>query len=455
MSATDFTTVHPELRHRSTVLLVPKDVAPPVPPGAVRAQELAAVGADAPAAASPPPEQSYAEPSLAVNQSDLSKLASTLPAAPASILDGLPEPIRIEDIQYAIFKHIFQGIANVANDLGYGWVAGVNSNFVGGDYVYVDPGKTIQGSGGYTITGPAFAPNLKQGPSPDPGAGSGYDSDLRTSIEFFDVSVQQMSNTEGDGTFTDGTPDRITTFTVDNTASVAPTSSVFTTEVFTQSQVGAATSRSWSDDWHFDVSSTQTVSAGGKGAMFPSVSLSFTEGYGQSHSTSGSTSSSNSLTDGVTETHSFSHSTPAGYLGQYSIIASSGMASVPFATDSVLVFGVKIHGFLRWGGGKPFQGGTNYHIVYSGSGDRPVFDYVIGGKGQPFWQDLQDQVNHNSAPWAWTAMFGQLAGSESRVKGLMADAESVVKLPIRGVMASIKRDNVAFKTISEVEPTPS
>jgi hypothetical protein len=395
----------------------------------------------------------YAEPPLKMKANDLRKLANALPSPAPSVVDRLKQPIRLEDLKRAVFKEIFPQLAYLAHCLGYGWVGGVNSNNVGSDYVYVPTGTTVRGSGGYTITGPAFAPNLIQGPNPDANAGQGYMSDLRTSFEFTDVSVRQDGSEQGDPVWTQGQPDSITTFSVENAGSVTKVGSSFTTEVFMQSQVGASTQKSFSDDWHFDVSSTLEVSAGGKGAMFPSVSLSVTASGGESHSKSQSDSTSNSLTDGVTETHTFQHDTPAGYSGEYSIVTDRGTVQVPFSSNSELVFGIKIHGFLRWGGGHPFQGETNYHMNHSGSGGRPTVDALFGGKGTPCWQDLEDQSASNDAPWAWNSMFQQVQGSKENVAALIASIKNISKFPVAGVMATIKRSNVRFKTISETAAT--
>jgi hypothetical protein len=408
-----------------------------------------------------PAQQKYEEPGLSVGTDKMKQLTAKIPPPPPSVLDKLSQPIRLEDVQFAVFTEIFPKLAQLADDLGYGWVGGVNTNETGKDYVYVGPGTVITSSDKKTtITGPAFAPNLLKGPHPDANAGAGYMADVRTSFEFTDVRLATVASVNGGspimGPETEAQPQSITTFSVDNTMATNPTTSVFTTQVFTQSEVGAATQKSFSSDFHWDVSLTETFNTpAAEGVFFPTMSFSSTQSLGGNSSSSQSDSTSSNVTKGTTETHEFSHETPGGYLGEYSIMADTGTVAITFSTDVVLEFGVKIHGFLRWGGGKPFQGGTNYHMQYSGSGDRPVIDAVFGGKDESCWQALSDQVAQNSAPWAWKAMFEQISGSRANVEALIADIQANTKFPVGGVMATIARNNVRFKTISEVQPTPS
>ena len=405
-------------------------------------------------------KQAFTESTKTVGTDKLKQLAGKAPPSDPSILDGLAQPIRLEDAQVVIFRAIFPQLAAMADNLGYGWVGGVNSDQVGEDYIYVGPGTVLTSSDKKTtITGPAFAPNLVKGPNASAN-GTGYMGDIRTSFEFTDVALVTVDSVKGGslvmGPETEAQPDSITTFSVDNSAAQAPTTSRFSAQIFTQSAVGVATSKSFSSDFHWDVSMTETFQYGGE--MFPMVSVSSTQSVGASSSSSQSDTTSNNLTKGTTNTYEFSHETPAGVLGEYSIMADSGTVAVAFTSKVVLQFGVKIHGFLRWGGGKPFQGPTNYHVQFSGSGDRPMFDMQFGGKYKSFWQDLADQVAQNAAPWNWNAMFQQIPGSQANVQALIAKVQQVCKFPMDGVMASIKRDNVRFKTVSETragaQPTP-
>jgi len=196
------------------------------------------------------------------------------------------------------------------------------------------------------------------------------------------------------------------------------------------------------------VSATTTFSAGGE--FFPSASLSFTASSGASHTTGGSNSTNSNVTQGTTQEYSFSHATPAGMRGVYAVSASQSSITLPFASQSELVFGIKIHGFLRWGGGVAFHGGTNYHNQWSGSGDRPIFEAVFGGGGTPFYQALEAQVSENAAPWAWNAMFAQLPSSRGNVSDLIAAARANARFSAAGAMMAIKRNDVKFQTISEV-----
>lgn len=399
-------------------------------------------------------KQSFTEPTKTVGVDQLKKLATKAPAPEPSILDGLPQPVRLVDVQAAVFRAILPMLAKMADNLGYGWVGGVNGNEVGEDYIYVPPGASLLASDKKTqINGPAFVPNLVKGPNASADA-NGYMGDFRTSFEFTDVTLVTLNSVRGGslvtGPETENQPDSITTFSVDNSGSMAPTTSRFSAQIFTQTAVGVATSKSFSSDFHWDVSMTETFNAPGiESAMFPSVSFSSTQSVGGSSSSSQSDSTSNNVTKGTTNTYEFSHETPAGVLGEYSIMADSGTVAVAFNSAVTLQFGVKIHGFLRWGGGKPFQGGTNYHVQYSGSGDRPTFDAQFGGKDKSFWQDLADQVGQNAFPWNWNAMFQQIPGSQANVQALIAKTQQISKFPIGGVMATIKRDNVRFKTVSE------
>jgi hypothetical protein len=407
-------------------------------------------------------EKTWKESGLVIPLSELQSAAQEHAPRIPSILDRIPRndsnrdaPYTLEEIEYAVFTSIFPQIASLANDLGYGWVAGVNSNSVGGDYVYVPRGTKVKGSGDYEIQGPAFAPNLIQGAvSPDAGAGEGYRSDLRTSVEFIDVRLVQNS-CEGGAAIIEAidTPTVITSFTVNNLVASEPTSTVFSVTVFTQSSIGISSERNWSKSMHWDVSGSVTLSAGG--GYFPSASLTVSGGYGEVGSSGGSETTTNNLTEGTTKEISFSHSTPPGTRGEYEICASEKKITMPFNSNSELVFGIKIHGFLRWGGGQPFHGNTNYHNQYSGSGDRPTVDAIFGGGGTRFYESLQSNISENAAPWAWNAMFRELGWSRNNIEHLIATAKENCKFPASGVMMTLKRSNFEFKTIREEEPTAS
>ncbi|MEP9359466.1 aerolysin family beta-barrel pore-forming toxin [Sphingomonas sp. KR3-1] len=418
-----------------------------------------------------PAVKSFKEPSLAIDDDTIRQAASdhAPPGNPlfADITAGTT--ITLTEIQFRIFRDVFQNVALLANDLGYGWVGGINGANVGDDYTYVPPGTTVTGSGGYTITGPAYMPNLHaEGNNP---AGDGYDGDMRTSIEFIDVTVISKDSSAGEPVITtDTAPSQITTYEVDNLAGGTPVETIFTNTVFSQSQIGAALSQDWSESFHLDFSSTQTFSAGG--GMFPKASLSITESVGGSKTDGGSRQSTNSATSGVTDEHSFSHATPAGTAGKYEIVATKGMVVLPFSANSQLAFGIKIHGFLRWGGGQRFVGGTNYHNDFSGSGDRPIVDAIFGGKDSAgnfahFSEVLKEQIEEDAAPWAWNELFAQdrggaqaspphgVAGSLGRTNELIRKGDTDTVFPACGAMTQITRNDVKFRVISEDAPIPS
>lgn len=417
-----------------------------------------------------PAVKSFKEPSLAIDDDTIKQAASdhAPPGNPLFADIDKNTPLTLSEIQFRIFRDLFQNVALLANDLGYGWVGGINGKSVGDDYIYVAPGSTVTGSGGYVITGPAFAPDL-HAESANP-AGDGYQGDMRTSIEFIDITVISKDSSAGDPVITtDTAPSQITTYEVDNLAGGTPVDTIFTNTVFSQSQIGAALSQDWSESFHLDFSSTQTFSAGG--GMFPKASLSLTESVGGSKTDGGSRQSTNSATSGVTDEHSFSHATPAGTSGKYEIVATKGMVVLPFSANSQLAFGIKIHGFLRWGGGKRFMGGTNYHNDWSGSGDRPTIDAVFGGKDSTggfshFSDALKQQIEENAAPWAWDKLFFSdknptlppicgVAGSLGRTNELIRKGDTDTVFPACGAMTQITRNDVKFRVISEDAPIPS
>ena len=389
--------------------------------------------------------QTWSEPDTpSFNQGELAKMSHDIQGEP-SLLDGIAVPIDLEAVKKKIFDSLLPGLASLANDLGYGWVGGVGTAGVGEGYIYVPSGVKADAGNGYSFTGPGYRPDLN-GP-PD-----GYKSDIRTTIEFVNPHLTFGDTQYSEPRWLDQTPSNLTSFHVDNASSTNPVSTNFSIEYSSQGQSGVSASKSWQNSWHFSASSTQTFSSGGEGAFFPTVSISLTEEGGMAGQTGGSQSTSNSVTTGVRSTYSFSHQTPGGYVGDYAVTCVQGKAAVNFTAMATLEFGVTFHGFLRWGGGKKFQGGTNYHNQYSGSGDRPVVPFTLGSKDMPFWQALKEAVDENADPWNWTAMFQQIPSQKQNSEMLTSNAKIMCSFPISGVIASISRYNVGWATLSE-KPT--
>jgi hypothetical protein len=382
---------------------------------------------------------------LVLGTETLVSLAQTHAPTPSdSILAEAHKPITLEDLEYRAFSRVLQRLCTLANGMGYAWVGGINSNRVGGDYIFLPRGQTMgHPNGDYTITGPAYIGNPNRSANPDPGSGGGYWSDSRTSFEFFDVKVVQDGATAKDVIFqADPQPATIHSFEVDNIQGQTPVTGTINLTAFTQGEVGASATEEWSSAWHMDVSATETFSAGG--GMFPSASLSLTESAGYSKTDGGSRMTSNSVTNGSTDEYSFSYETPAGYRGKYTITASQGTATLPFSSSARLTFGVKIYNFLRYDDGKAH---------YYPSGDsRPFICAVFGGGDKHFTEDLDAWTREKAAPWDWERMFAEHPETKWAVDSLVQSAAHDTGFPAAGVLATITRSDVTFKTIS-VDPS--
>ncbi len=389
--------------------------------------------------------QTWSEPTTpSFSHGELAQMAHDIQGEP-SLLDSIAMPIDLEAVKKKIFDAVLPGLASLANDLGYGWVGGVGAPGVGNGYIYVPSGQTADAGNGYSFTGPGFRPDLN-GP-PD-----GYKADIRTTIEFVDVHLTFGDTEYSQPRWLDQSPSNLTNFHVDNATSTNPVATNFSIEYSSQGQSGVSTSKSWQNSWHFSVSATETFNEGEAAMMFPNVSFSLTQEAGAAGQSGGSQSTSNSVTTGIRSTYAFSHQTPGGYVGDYAVTAVQGKAAVNFKAMATLEFGVKFHGFLRWGGGKKFQGETNYHNQYSGSGDRPIFPFTLGNKDLPFWDALKEAVDENADPWNWAAMFQQIPSQKQNCDALISNAKAQCSFPVTGVVASISRYNLGWATVSE-KPT--
>jgi hypothetical protein len=380
-------------------------------------------------------------------------------------LAGLAEPIDLEQVKYRIFKSVLRPLSYLADRLGYGWVAGINAVSdrntgkginLGEDYIWIDSGQKGGRGDWYEFTGPGFSPNYtrQDGVKRDEDQYKFWD---RTSFEFVDVGLVYQDTEYSNPRWLDLKDTTLYDYDVDNTASGNPVTTNFSLEYFKQGQVGATSQRTWSSNFSWSASSTISYNSGGEGMMFPSVSVSLTTTAGGNESSGSSRSSNNIstlLTSGEHGNINITHATPAYTRGKYGVMGQSGTAVLDFQGKATLVFGVKIHGFLRWGGEgtERFRYPTNFHNDYTKSGDRPTFEFTLGGKKpdgsiEPFWVALARAVNTNAAPWNWTAMIND--GGRSIVDGLIKDSARMCSFPIKGVMAGIQRNNVRWVVIQE------
>ncbi len=379
----------------------------------------------------------------AMSPDALEALAANLDGA-SSLLDGLSQPIDLALVDYNIYTAVFQDLANLANYLGYGWVAGVNGQYVGQDYHYVAPGATGLANGFHTVTGPGFEPNMN-------GNASGYMNQKRCSIEFISPRM-----TYSDPVFDQSSlrwvdapaSTDIVQFEVDNLVGTTPVTSTFNCEYFRTGQAGAATQKSWQNGWNWQLSSTQTFNSGAAEAMFAKFSISVTESGGMTGSTGGNSSTTSSISQGTQETMTFSKATDAYTKGVYAVRTQSGTAAINFSCTATLEFGVRFFGFLRWGGGHAFTGSTNYHNTYSGSGDRPTMDFSLGDATTPWWSALKQAITTNASPWAWDKMAANY-GIAGWLDGLASGGAQRCTFPIAGVTASMQRQTANWVTVSQ------
>lgn len=375
----------------------------------------------------------------ALDTSELRKRANALVGS-SSILDGIREPIDMEVIREKIFRVMLADIRSVANWLGFGYVGGGRMPD-GNDYIYV-PTDHSGGEGfNHIPKGPGFTPYMH-------GLGREFRYQDRTTFTFENVHLSISGIEYGPMSREDEQIDSIAEVTIDNLKGASEVRTSIDIEYSEQGSIEAAFSRNWENAFNWNLSSSETINIGDPAQMFARGTITLTQGFSLDRRSGGSSSNSQTIQKAIRKTFRNEVTTPPERLGFYQANAKSSKCFVPFKAIATLACSCKIHGFLRWGGGKQFEGQTNYHNNYSGSGERPTFDYVLGGQDYPWWDALRAQYEMNASPWNWVKMF-QRYESAKRDMDWFTDNQRVLdrfSFPVRGIIGGVVRSDVSLSS---------
>ena len=124
-----------------------------------------------------------------------------------------------------------------------------------------------------------------------------------------------------------------------------------------------------------------------------------------------------------------SQTTEANSGTSYQITTSQTKVNVPYKATIQVQFTARLEGFLIWGGG-PNGKNPNYHEKWTGSGDRPTFNYDIGTNEVPFYKFLKQVSDRGESPWLWHLLKQKIPYSET-VLGVLTD-ESLYEFELEG-----------------------
>lgn len=396
------------------------------------------------------PSTMHENSSPTVNGDQLKAMSLSM-LSPGSLLDGMSN-IDAEAVREKVFKNVFGYIAQLADYLGYSWIGGRTlQNDIRG-YVYVRTDNTMdtpeqrgEDNAGYEhITGPGFVPDMA-------GSFDGYREGDRTTFQFPENWLSFSEVQYGTPQELNERKDSLISFTIDNDAGSSSTTTSVTLNYFSQGQVQSSVGTNWSKNDHWDISSTQTVNLGEPAQMYPSATLSMTESGGGSSTSGGDASTSKSFQASVGETLTHTITTPAHTSSEYALQATTYDVFIPFKATATLNFSVFFHGFMKWGGGNRFQGGTNYSNEASGSGDRPTLDWRVGSKTETFFTALAREITDSSGTWNWAACENTYPALKGFLSTLTSQAfiDQHCTFPVTGALAGVSRREVAFVTVKE------
>jgi hypothetical protein len=398
-------------------------------------------------------------------QGTMTTLAAQL-AGESSILDGISEPISLNEVYRAIFRNLKNDFKVLAECLGYQFGEATAKPW---DLVWVPPGQTVtKGSprsafanaAWHTVTGPAFAPDYANHPAQGDGADQ-LMGEGACSIEFTNLKLTYSTPVldEASLRWVDAPSSKsLYQLPIDNRKSPTDATLSFSAQAFQQGVVGAVTEKNWNLGWNWQLTANETYNSGGEDMMFPSFSLSLTESGGMTGSGGGSEQTSTQTSIGTTTTVTISEVVPSGDFGVYEVTAMSGTGAVNFTCVATLEYSVSIYGLIRPAG---YTDGGYTGNYFNGDDPKASLSCTLGDKNTPWWDALADNFDQDDGSgiggWEWRKMANAYPGFKwlDYVKGVRASGKASSSFPVNGVMAAVQRSDVQWTVVSVgLEPPP-
>ena len=333
------------------------------------------------------------------------------------LLNAAPD---VESLKYEVASNptVIYELAELANDLGYGWCGGTRTQYVGQDF---DVSRTADGS--YIMQAHYN--------SSDPYA-SGYwaDKRLKITLSNFKLLIDPSTFSYGTPLTESLDPIAVAQSYASNSNTTQGTITVQLTDQHTDS-VTHTTNYSFTEGLKVAIKNKAEVPLFGSSEVTTEFSFSATQGWSDATTTSNVT--------GITNT--YATPVPAMSKKLVTMLGFRTSSRVSYSGVAYLSFNITFDGFLRNGGNARTDHPTN----------RPFVTTTFGNDTMSGLQDVLDKYDHRNIPnysqwdWAWVNSF------DGNTSNLMDTFRKGIAAPISGNFAGVKGTYTSF-TEGPVQP---